>query len=145
MVLNRDGWPSAKQPRLQDTGVAVYFKLSGEDRCIPSDKYVRAEDNLWAVGKSVEALRSLDRWGTGQIMKAAFSGFASLPENATAIGDTRLWYEILEVSQDTSMEVIKAAYKSLLQRYHPDKGGSQRDFESLQRAYIEAKMLKEKS
>lgn len=31
------------------------------------------------------------------------------------------YYEILEVSQNASKEVIKAAYKSLIQRYHPDK------------------------
>ncbi|MBI5889219.1 MAG: DnaJ domain-containing protein [Nitrosomonadales bacterium] len=30
-------------------------------------------------------------------------------------------YETLEVSQSASPEVIKAAYKSLMQRYHPDK------------------------
>jgi hypothetical protein len=31
------------------------------------------------------------------------------------------YYEMLEVSQNASPEVIKAAYKSLMQRYHPDK------------------------
>ncbi|MDD5299087.1 MAG: J domain-containing protein [Gallionella sp.] len=31
------------------------------------------------------------------------------------------YYEILEVSQNASQEVLKAAYKSLMQRYHPDK------------------------
>lgn len=31
------------------------------------------------------------------------------------------YYEILEVNQNASSEVIKAAYKSLMQRYHPDK------------------------
>jgi curved DNA-binding protein CbpA len=31
------------------------------------------------------------------------------------------FYETLEVSQNASKEVIKAAYKSLMQRYHPDK------------------------
>ncbi|MDD2685367.1 MAG: DnaJ domain-containing protein [Gallionella sp.] len=30
-------------------------------------------------------------------------------------------YEILEVSPNASQEVLKAAYKSLMQRYHPDK------------------------
>ncbi len=30
-------------------------------------------------------------------------------------------YEILEVSQNASQEIIKAAYKSLMQRYHPDR------------------------
>ncbi len=31
------------------------------------------------------------------------------------------YYDILEVSQNASQEVIKAAYKSIIQRYHPDK------------------------
>lgn len=31
------------------------------------------------------------------------------------------YYELLEVSQNASVEVIRAAYKSLMQRYHPDK------------------------
>lgn len=31
------------------------------------------------------------------------------------------YYELLEVSQNASPEVLKAAYKSLMQRYHPDR------------------------
>lgn len=31
------------------------------------------------------------------------------------------YYEILEISQHASPEVVKAAYKSLMQRYHPDR------------------------
>ncbi|MEW6164995.1 MAG: DnaJ domain-containing protein [Pseudomonadota bacterium] len=31
------------------------------------------------------------------------------------------YYDVLEVSQNASAEVIRAAYKSLIQRYHPDK------------------------
>ena len=31
------------------------------------------------------------------------------------------YYETLEVSQNASQEVIKAAYRSLMQRYHPDR------------------------
>src|SRR5512137_1712183 len=31
------------------------------------------------------------------------------------------YYEVLEVSQSASPEVIKAAYKSLMQRHHPDR------------------------
>lgn len=32
------------------------------------------------------------------------------------------YYEILEVKNDTSDEVIKAAYKALIKKYHPDNG-----------------------
>jgi hypothetical protein len=36
-------------------------------------------------------------------------------------------YEILEVSTNASQEVIRAAYKSLMQRYHPDRNPGDRD------------------
>ena len=32
------------------------------------------------------------------------------------------YYDVLQVSQDASEEVIKAAYKSLAKKYHPDSG-----------------------
>ena len=35
------------------------------------------------------------------------------------------FYDILEVSPNASQETIKAAYKSLAQRYHPDKNPTQ--------------------
>lgn len=37
------------------------------------------------------------------------------------------YYEILEVSQNASQEVIRAAYKSLMQRYHPDRNPNNAD------------------
>ncbi|MCX7141692.1 MAG: J domain-containing protein [Proteobacteria bacterium] len=36
-------------------------------------------------------------------------------------------YEILEVSPNASQEVIRAAYKSLMQRYHPDRNPGDRE------------------
>ena len=34
------------------------------------------------------------------------------------------YYEILEVTPEASEEVIKAAYKALVKRMHPDNGGT---------------------
>lgn len=31
------------------------------------------------------------------------------------------YYEILEIKEDASVEVIKAAYKALVKKYHPDE------------------------
>ncbi len=39
------------------------------------------------------------------------------------------YYEILEVSENASDEVIKASYKALVKKYHPDLSGSGNDFE----------------
>lgn len=137
MELNRDGYPSAKQRRMNDTGVAVYFKMNGDERCIPSDKYFTVEENLHAVGRTIEALRALERWGTGQIMEAAFRGFTALPEFASA-SNKRAWHDVLGVSPDAPVAVIKAAYRALASSKHPDAGGSSQEWLELQDAYKES-------
>lgn len=137
--LRRDGLPYANQRQPEDVGIAVYFKLDGEDQCVPCDKWTRTEDNMQAIRKTIEALRGLDRWGAKEMVNAAFRGFKALPE-AIIVGEhtARAWWEVLEVSQDASPEIIKAAYKQLLHKAHPDKGGSDWAFQELQKAYQEA-------
>lgn len=41
----------------------------------------------------------------------------------------KTFYDVLQVSRDADPEVIKAAYKSLVQRYHPDKNHNNPDAE----------------
>jgi hypothetical protein len=139
MRVRADGLPYSRQGSIDDTGVAVYFTLNGEPQCIPCDKWVRLDDNVQAVRKTVEALRGLERWGAKEMVNAAFRGFKALPE-AIILGETtaRAWWEVLQVSQTADWEVIEAAYKRLLHRVHPDKGGSDREFQELQNAYRQA-------
>ncbi len=47
-------------------------------------------------------------------------------------------YDTLEVSQRASKETIKAAYKSLMQRYHPDRNPGNAEVEELARRINEA-------
>ena len=75
---DRQGVPYANQ-RISDTGVAVYFKRDGKEQCIPCDRWDRAEDNIKAVAKTIEALRGIERWGAKNMVDAAFRGFAALP------------------------------------------------------------------
>ncbi len=45
------------------------------------------------------------------------------------------YYRILGLNIDAEHEEIKAAYRILAQRYHPDKGGSVAEFQLIQEAY----------
>lgn len=139
LQLRRDGLPYASQKQPDDIGVAVYFVLNGEQQCIPCDKWDHYQDNLQAIRLTIQALRGLDRWGAKEMVNAAFRGFKALPAEAIMTPYTaRAWWEVLEISQDASDVVIRAAYKAKLHEVHPDKGGSQAAFEELQKAYREA-------
>lgn len=58
---------------------------------------------------------------------------------------TLKYYEILGLSQISSEEDIKKAYKKLALKLHPDKGGSTEEFKELQTAYDTLKDIKNKN
>lgn len=137
--LRRDGLPYANKRQPEDVGIAVYFKLNGDDQCVPCDKWSRTEDNLQAIRKTIEALRGLERWGAKEMVNAAFRGFKALPASAIVTPyQKRAWYEVLEVSQTASPEVIKAAYRQKMLKAHPDQGGTAAGFQEVQSALREA-------
>lgn len=139
VMLRQDGYPYANQRRPEDCGVAVYFKLAGEDQCIPCDKWNDVDHNIHAIGLTVGALRGLERWGAKEMVNAAFRGFKALPESIImGAGTSRPWHDVLEVSPNASPEIIRAAYRNLSKRKHPDAGGSEAEFLELQKALKES-------
>lgn len=140
MRVRLDGRPLAKQVRMEDEGVAVYFKYNGAQQCIPCDKWATVKDNVRAIGLTVEALRGLERWGAKEMVNAAFQGFKALP-SAIIVGDgtARAWWEVLDIPQDSDLAAASRAYKEQLQTKHPDKGGTDREFIELKNAWEQAK------
>jgi hypothetical protein len=136
MQYRADGLPYARQGYISDTGVAVYFKVDGREQCIPCDKWVKLEDNLRAIAKTIEALRGIDRWGAKEMVDAAFRGFTAIPAST---GEQHYsWWEILGVDKNATKEQIKAAFKELSRYRHPDSDtGSDEKFIALKRAYEE--------
>jgi hypothetical protein len=118
--LRRDGLPYSGRKVPDDPGVAVYFTYEGRQQCIPCDRWATVEENLRAIWKSIEALRSLERWGAKSFVDAAFTGFAALP----APGATRPWWQVLGVKPDATVDEIGAAYRSKAKAAHSDTGGS---------------------
>jgi hypothetical protein len=137
---NRKPYSRSEVELLDDPGVAVYFTRNGQQLAFACDKYLKLSDNLHAVGLTIEAIRSIERHGTGEMVDAAFTGFKALPE-AIILGEhtARAWWEVLQVAQTADWEVIDAAHKRLLHKVHPDKGGTGHAFQELQTAFNQAK------
>lgn len=118
--VRRDGFPYANAREPEDSGVAVYFKLDGQDKCFPADKYDRVADNIHAVAKTIEALRGIERWGARHMMDAAFRGFRALPPGQPE----NEWWSVLGLSEPVSdRSLIKRAFAKQARGVHSDTGG----------------------
>jgi len=126
--LRRDGLPMSGRRNPTDTGVAVYFALKGKPCVLACDLWNRVEDNLWAIGKHVEALRGQERWGVGTI-EQAFAGYQALP--APVVN----WWEVLGVDRKAAWADIQAVYRIKGKISHPDNGGNLEEFLRVQAAY----------
>lgn len=74
---------------------------------------------MQAIHHTIEALRGIARWGTGDMLQAAFTGFQALEAPRG-----REWWDVLECRQDTPIEVVEKHYKHFARLHHPDNGGS---------------------
>lgn len=140
MQYRNDGLPYTRQ-NVSDTGVAVYFKLNGEEQCISCDKWVRLEDNLSAIARIINAMRGIERYGTGAMVHAAFRGFKALPEAIVTAPPKRAWNVVLGVNLDADAPTVKQAYRNAQALTHPDAGGSSAAFQEVQEAYKEWQSL----
>lgn len=137
--LRQDGGIYADDLRklIPDPGVAIYFKYKKKDISMCCDQYNRVWENIYALGKGVEALRGMERWGVSDFLERAFTGFAALPDSSIAVID--IWLILgLNIKPDSKQEVIDA-YKTKVKECHPDvPGGSHEKFLQLQYAYEKA-------
>lgn len=124
---NRDGSLSARQVAIRDPGVAVYFRRKDRQLVLACDNYDELYDNIRAIGKTVEAMRGIERWGSGDMLDRAFTGFEALPA-------PEQWYQVLGLSSSAAADQIDAAYRDLAKTAHPDRGGSEADMSRLNAA-----------
>lgn len=115
LKLRNDGLPYANQPKTNDEGIAVYFVYKGRQTCFACDRWDLSKDNIQAIRKTIEALRGIARWGTGDMMEAAFRGFEALPAPRK-----QEWWETLDVPKDADQSTIKDAFKKKYQAAQND-------------------------
>lgn len=141
--IRRDGLPTVPDKEPDDPGVAVYFgrvvrQGTVHPFVIACDQFYKVRWNVRAIGATIEALRSIERNGTTQMLEQAFSGFLALPPGPEPV---RLaWREVLGVMPDIrDPEVVRAAYKGKAFAVHPDRGGSSVELLRVQQAYEDAR------
>lgn len=122
--LRRDGLPYSNQKEPEDTGSAVYWRDGDKRLVLACDKYNTVGDNLYAIGKTIEATRAITRWGS-VTAEQAFAGYARLNEKT---GPS--WREVLGMEQfdSPSEKEILAAYRQRARETHPDHGGNSEAF-----------------
>lgn len=130
-----DGLPYANASEPADPGIAAYWRQpkggGWVERSMACDRWRRARDNMHAVELSIAALRGLSRWGSSTIVDRAFAGFAALPPVPEID-----WRAELEMSPIAGgMEAVRATYRALAAKHHPDRGGDPEKMSRLNRAW----------
>lgn len=128
---NLSGVPVSGAAQPKDVGAAVYFELNGTPVSLACDKWNRVECNVWAIAKHIESLRGQERWGVGSIQRA-FRGYMALPGVGESEAST--WWRTLGVPINSTPEVVRQAYRILVKKHHPDKGGDRELFDRITRA-----------
>lgn len=127
-----EGIPYCDSQRGGDPGVAVWFEYKRIERVLACDCWFRAEENLRAIAKSIEAMRGLERWGVADIMASVFTGFAAAlpPGDAPVVS----WRDVFgrigggpdwpDLPPDDLLALVKARHRRLMESSHIDAGGS---------------------
>lgn len=140
--LRQDGQPYAggADRRLDDPGVAVYFRLKGRDLSMARDGFTSIAANMRSLFLAVDGLRQLERHGGSYMMDRAFSGFTALPPPTP----TRPWWEVFGFAREDILHRnilqrdIESAFRRLAAERHPDRGGSDSAMSELNVARAEA-------
>lgn len=136
VLSSNAGGLSTREPA--DPGVAVYWtSRSGQHRVIACDKWRTVRENLRAIGLALEALRTLERTGSSEILDRAFTGFAALPA-AGETGSEAGFRQVLGLRGSFSQDNVEAAYRELAREAHPDRGGEHDAMVRLNRARADA-------
>jgi hypothetical protein len=126
IALRRDGLPLAGQRQPDDPGVAVYFLYKKRQMSFACDRWRKIEHNMQAIAKTIEALRGIARWGTGDMLEAAFTGFTALPPPPVAgpgaAPAPRTWRDVFGTGVHNRQQ-LQEVWRRLAGAYHPDRGG----------------------
>lgn len=144
--IRNDGWPLSKSIP-SGPAVILHFRKGNLDVSMPCDRFETFEDNLRAIALSLEALRTVDRYGVTKGSEQ-YQGFKRLGEPSRESREEWAIRFIREHSgvnlpdsrkgvsglKDVDGDALKFAYRSAAKKLHPDVSGSAQLFHQLQEA-----------
>ncbi|MDJ0922089.1 MAG: DnaJ domain-containing protein [Henriciella sp.] len=133
------GRPRSGQGAPADPGVALYFQKGGEPITLACDTYTKVEQNLAALAAHIEAVRKIERYGV-QTAKEILRAFSALPPPSKQRPARKAW-EVLGVARTASASEVRAAYRKLSARAHPDAGGDRAEWDEISSAYEDMMFL----
>lgn len=139
--LRKDGLPLAGVRAPSDPGVAIYFRLHkwvkgreiGRDYAIACDQYRKVEENMRALVHTLDAMATINRHGSSDLLEQAMSGFAALPPAAT-----EGWWRTLGCRRDCTFDEAKSAYRSCVKLLPHDLSADDSRMTELNLALAEA-------
>lgn len=146
--IRNDGWPYSSA-KFSGPSIAISFTSKHGPMRFECGTYWDWQDNVRAVGLTLESLRTVDRYGAAKTAEQ-YRGFSALP--ASIQGQEWLTVEdamrfLLKVADGTSVNISIDDPKDLRQVYHaaakcahPDAGGSEQLMDKVNRArdFVEA-------
>ena len=132
--IRNDGWPKGSWlPRGGNQGVIVSFESPKGAMSFPCDRYTDWQDNLRAIALSLEALRTVDRYGVtrgneqyrGWARIEAPNGHKMTREQATAFIEQLAGAPF---GRFVTPEIISNVCRAMKIKHHPDRGGSHETF-----------------
>lgn len=113
-------WDVIKPGGRNSSEVHVTYKLRGKPVFLRYDKQNTANDNLRAIFLAIQDMRMLEVREVGELVESHYKQLGS-GDGQTAVAPiiTDPW-ELLGVKQGAEMSIVKAVYKTLAIKYHPD-------------------------
>ena len=129
-----DGLLHSDPRRLDDPGIAVYFKFKKKQMVMARDGFISVAGNLRSLGLAIEGLRQLERHGGSLMLERAFVGFLALapPDRK------KPWREVFGIKTDWNGD-LTGLYREKARTRHPDAGGSNAQMAELNVAYEEGR------
>jgi hypothetical protein len=110
----------------RDPGIAIWCRIHGSERVFACDRWTTHAANARAIGKTIESLRGIDRWGAADTVARAFSGFAAAlpaptpPWLGVIAGDAIAEFPQNASNQD-KLAWLRRRYHDAMRTAHPDR------------------------